>query len=120
MGDLIRKKDWTKTPLGLPEKWSQNLQAAVSLVLNNPLPMYIAWGKECTQIYNDAFLPILGKQKQLDSLAFKSSDTLSEVSQITKHKFDLVMNGEFASSSSFIFSLDKIFLFQTYRNPPAP
>ena len=27
MGDLIRKKDWTKTPLGLPEKWSQNLQA---------------------------------------------------------------------------------------------
>ena len=107
MGDLIRKKDWTKTPLGLPEKWSQNLQAAVSLVLNNPLPMYIAWGKECTQIYNDAFLPILGKQKQLDSLAFESSDTLSEVSQITKHKFDLVMNGEFASSSSFIFSLDK-------------
>ncbi|MBP4142497.1 PAS domain S-box protein [Flavobacterium sp. P4023] len=105
MGDLIRKKDWTKTPLGLPEKWSQNLQAAVSLVLNNPLPMYIAWGKECTQIYNDAYLPILGKQQQLDSLDFKPSDTLSQVWQITKDKFDLVMKGEFASSSSFILTL---------------
>ena len=56
MGDLIRDADWSKTPLGDPEKWPQSLKTMTAMMLSNPFGMYIAWGKNYTQLYNDAFL----------------------------------------------------------------
>lgn len=63
MGELIRAKDWTKTPLGDPKNWPPALGTMVSVMLDNPFGMYIAWGKEYTQIYNDGYRPILGETK---------------------------------------------------------
>ena len=42
MGELIRAKDWTQTPLGSPENWPNSLKTMVSVLLNNPFGMYIA------------------------------------------------------------------------------
>ena len=36
MGDLIRAKDWSKTPLGDPSTWPQSLRTMVAVVLDNP------------------------------------------------------------------------------------
>ncbi len=63
MGELLRAKDWSKTPIGDPDGWPPPLRTMVSMLLINPFGMYLAWGTEYTQIYNDSFRPILGENK---------------------------------------------------------
>ena len=60
MGRLISKFDWSQTPLGPIDGWSQSLRTTVSLVLSNRFPMLLWWGKDYISIYNDAYAPILG------------------------------------------------------------
>lgn len=60
VGELIRSKDWSTTPLGPIEDWPQSLRTAVSLCLSSTFPILIAWGPEDIQIYNDAYRPICG------------------------------------------------------------
>lgn len=59
-GELLRSKDWSKTPLGAIEAWPQSLRTTVSLCLSSTFPILIAWGPEDIQIYNDAYRPICG------------------------------------------------------------
>ncbi len=42
--ELIRAKDWGKTTVGDPKDWPQSLRTMVSVMLDNPYGMYIAWG----------------------------------------------------------------------------
>ncbi|WP_375452174.1 PAS domain S-box protein [uncultured Devosia sp.] len=60
MGAFIRAHDWTRSPLGAPERWSTVLQTAVSLMLHSAAPVYVAWGDELISLYNDTYLPIVG------------------------------------------------------------
>ena len=55
MGELIRAKDWSTTALGDPADWSQSLRTLVAVMLDNPFGMYIAWGSEYIQLYNDGY-----------------------------------------------------------------
>src|ERR1044072_6537873 len=60
MGRLIGDYDWSDTPLGPIEGWSQTLRTTVSLLLSNRFPMLLWWGKDYISIYNDPYAPILG------------------------------------------------------------
>jgi hypothetical protein len=60
MGKLIRLMDWSRTPVGSIESWPQSLKTAVNILLNSRQPMFIWWGRELTNIYNDAYMPMLG------------------------------------------------------------
>jgi len=60
MGERIRRHDWTATPLGPLRSWPASLRNAVNLVLASPLPSALTWGEQRTQLYNDAFVAILG------------------------------------------------------------
>lgn len=60
MGEMIRDFDWTKTPLGPPENWPENLRVSTSILLNSQFPMFVWWGPEMITIYNDAYRVILG------------------------------------------------------------
>ena len=60
MGRLIQEFDWSKTSLGARDTWSESLKNVVSMMLVNRFPMLLWWGKEYIQIYNDAYIPILG------------------------------------------------------------
>lgn len=62
MGELIRKKDWSSTPVGAPDTWPQSLRTTVNLLLNSKFPMFVWWGPELTTIYNDAYRPIAGEK----------------------------------------------------------
>jgi PAS domain S-box-containing protein len=92
MGELIRAKDWSKTSLGNPDSWPQSLCTMMAVVLNNPIGMYIAWGDHFTQIYNDAFRPILGLNKHPEALGNSSRETFSEIWSTIGPMFDDVMN----------------------------
>lgn len=60
MARRVREKDWSQTPLGPMEQWPQALRFAVDLCLHTRFPMFIWWGPELINIYNDGYLPILG------------------------------------------------------------
>ncbi|MGA9639259.1 PAS domain S-box protein [Flavobacterium sp.] len=107
MGKLIRAKDWSKTPLGEPKNWPQSLQTMVSVMLDNPFGMYIAWGKEYTQIYNDGYRPILGATKHPQALGISSRETFSEIWHIIESMFDGVMNGTPVGFPDFMLPLDR-------------
>lgn len=62
MGDLMRSHDWTKTPLGAIETWPQSLKTAIRIILGSRYPMFIWWGQEMTNLYNDAYIPVLGRR----------------------------------------------------------
>ena len=45
MAARIRSRDWSKTPLGAIEGWSETLLASVNLMLHSPFPTILLWGE---------------------------------------------------------------------------
>ena len=62
MAARIRANDWSRTPLGPIERWPQSLRVAVSVCLNSRFPMFVWWGPDLVNLYNDAYIPLLGKR----------------------------------------------------------
>lgn len=58
-GALIRSIDWSKTSLGPAELWPQSLKTCVRIILTSSQPMFVWWGKDLINIYNDAYIDIL-------------------------------------------------------------
>src|ERR1700712_3943391 len=79
MGELIRKKDWDKTSLGNPKKWPQSLKTLVAVMLATPSAMYIAWGSNLIQLYNDGYCTILGTEKHPIALGASLADTFKNI-----------------------------------------
>jgi PAS domain S-box-containing protein len=62
MASLVRAYDWSSTPLGGIESWSESLLCSVNLMLACAFPSLIFWGRELVQLYNDAFIPLLAER----------------------------------------------------------
>jgi PAS domain S-box-containing protein len=59
MSGRIRAHNWSKTPLGPIEGWSETLLATVNLMLHSPFPTILSWGEEMVFLYNDAAISTL-------------------------------------------------------------
>ncbi|MEA2539705.1 MAG: hypothetical protein QOH35_1071 [Acidobacteriaceae bacterium] len=59
MADRIRVHNWSKTPLGPIEGWSETLLATVNLMLHSPFPTILSWGEQMVFLYNDAAISTL-------------------------------------------------------------
>ena len=57
---MIRDRDWSNHGLGPPELWPESLKTALSLILNSPESMILAWGPELSFFFNDTYFPLLG------------------------------------------------------------
>lgn len=55
MGERIRARDWSSSPLGPLEHWPPSLRTALSLSLHFPAPSCVTWGQQRMQLYNDAY-----------------------------------------------------------------
>jgi hypothetical protein len=62
MGALIRAFDWSRTPIGAAETWSPALRTLIRVLIANRFPMMLWWGPEYISLYNDAYIPILGRK----------------------------------------------------------
>jgi signal transduction histidine kinase/ActR/RegA family two-component response regulator len=60
MGARLRALDWSRTPIGPPQRWPQPLRTLVSVMLGSEQPMFIAWGPERTVLYNDGYACLCG------------------------------------------------------------
>lgn len=57
---LILGRDWSRTPLGPIEDWSDALVRALELILHSEFQLAIYWGPELIMLYNDAECVPLG------------------------------------------------------------
>ncbi|MDM9379277.1 ATP-binding protein [Chlorogloeopsis sp. ULAP01] len=60
MGTLMRSHDWSQTSLGCVENWPQSLKTAVRIMLTSRQAMFVWWGEELINLYNDAYKAIVG------------------------------------------------------------
>ena len=56
-----REFDWSTTALGPVTAWPHSLRTTVSILLASRNPMFLWWGPELIQFYNDAYRPSLGQ-----------------------------------------------------------
>ena len=107
MGELIRSFDWSKTAVGSPDTWPQTLRIAVRIMLDCPFGMYIAWGNEYIQLYNDGYRPILGTTKHPQALGISTRKTFEEIWPTIGPMFDGVIQGTPVGFPDFILQLDR-------------
>ena len=62
MGALTRAFDWRSVGLGNPDAWPQALKTTVGIILHSDFPMFLWWGDDMIQFYNDAYRPSLGEE----------------------------------------------------------
>ncbi|MEO5599457.1 MAG: PAS domain S-box protein [Cyclobacteriaceae bacterium] len=80
MGELTRNFNWAETALGSPELWPESLRLTVSMILSSKFPMFLWWGEELIQFYNDAYRPSLGNNgKHPLALGQKGKDCWPEI-----------------------------------------
>ncbi|MFW9262339.1 ATP-binding protein [Nostoc sp. CALU 546] len=60
MGARMRERDWSKTSLGPTQQWPQSLKTAARIMLTSRQPMFVWWGEELINLYNDAYKAIIG------------------------------------------------------------
>ncbi len=53
----MRQTDRAATTLGPVRDWPQSLRTTVSILLDSRFGMYIAWGPQYAQLYNDGPRP---------------------------------------------------------------
>ncbi len=90
MAERIRAFDWQSTPIGSLANWPKSLQTVVELCLNTRFPTYIWWGPELTNIYNDAFIAILGRRHP-DALGRPAKSIWVEVWSVLEPEVEAVM-----------------------------
>jgi hypothetical protein len=90
VGKLIRVMDWSRTPLGPIASWPQSLKTAVNILLNSHYPMFVWWGRELTNIYNDAYMPMLG-ERHPQALGQSAPHVRSEVWPVVGPQTEIVM-----------------------------
>ena len=97
MGALTREYDWSKTSLGPPETWPQSLRVTVRLVLTSRHPMFIWWGPELIQFYNDAYRETMGPERHPSALGARGRECWGEIWDIIGPQIDYVMAGNGAT-----------------------
>jgi PAS domain S-box-containing protein len=93
MGALTRAYDWSANPLGKPETWSQSLRTALRILLNTNHPMFIWWGEELIQFYNDAYRRTMGPERHPSALGQRGRECWAEIWPIIGPQIEQVMSG---------------------------
>jgi PAS domain S-box-containing protein len=94
MGALTRRFDWSSTSIGGFDQWPQSLCTIVGLLLHSRFPMFLWWGPELIQFYNDAYRPSLGNDgKHPLALGQKGADCWPEIWPVVKPLIDQVLGG---------------------------
>lgn len=90
MQDRLRSFDWSRTELGPMAAWPQSLRIAVSICMDSRFPMFVWWGPNRINIYNDAYVPILGA-KHPAAFGQPAEPTWKEIWDVVGPQADAVM-----------------------------
>ena len=90
MADLIRAFDW-ETTLGPVQTWSDTLVTTVNLLLASKHPMFLWWGPDLIQFYNDGYRPSIRADKHPSAVGQRGRDCWPEIWHIIGPQIDAVM-----------------------------
>ncbi|MDB5854780.1 MAG: hypothetical protein JWR22_2821 [Herminiimonas sp.] len=93
LGQLMRERDWARTPLGPPEAWPEILKSTLRLVLTSNHPMFIWWGPHLIQFYNDAYRKTMGPERHPEALGGFGKECWGEIWDIIGPQIASVMDG---------------------------
>jgi signal transduction histidine kinase len=91
MADLTRAFDWSRTSIGPIDGWPEVLLNLINTLLNSRHPMFLWWGKDLVQFYNDAYRPSLGEGKHPTALGQNGEDCWPEIWPIIFPQIEAVM-----------------------------
>ncbi len=92
MAELTRHFDWSKTPIGPIQTWPDTLITTVNMMLATRHPMFLWWGPELIQFYNDSYRSSIREDKHPKALGQRGIECWPEVWPIIGPQIDAVMN----------------------------
>ncbi len=108
MGALMRAMDWSTTPVGPVETWPQSLRTVLSILLTSRHPIFVWWGQELVQFYNDGYRPILGATKHPRALGQRGRECWTEIWDVIGSMIQSVMEqGESTFIQDGLLCLDR-------------
>jgi two-component sensor histidine kinase len=99
MGAAIRGFNWAATSLGPPEGWPRAFRTCLRIMLASRQPMWVWWGPELINVYNDAYLTIIGG-KHPAALGRPARIVWSEIWDQIKDRIQAAMAGEASYSEA--------------------
>ena len=93
MATLTRALDWSATPVGPVESWTASLRTAVSTLLASRHAMFLWWGPELIQFYNDGYRPSLGPDRHPSALGARGRECWAEIWPIIGPEIEAIMVG---------------------------
>jgi PAS domain S-box-containing protein len=92
MAELIRAFDWSATPVGPIDQWPGTLLVTVNTMLATRHPMFLWWGDDLIQFYNDAYRPSLGRDKHPKAVGQPGRECWPEIWPVIGPQIDAVMS----------------------------
>jgi signal transduction histidine kinase/CheY-like chemotaxis protein len=90
-GATARAVRWEETPLGRPEGWPSTLKTILATMFRARQPMFLWWGPDLIQFYNDAYLPSFGQGKHPRAMGQQGRECWQEIWPIIGPQIDDVM-----------------------------
>ncbi len=106
MAGRMASLEWSKTSIGAASFWPVELKTLSALILNSAQPMFVVWGAERIWLYNDAFIPILGR-KHPTALGLPSQQVWAEAWDTIGPMFDQVFQGKPVHMDDIAVRIDK-------------
>ncbi|HZP63322.1 MAG TPA: ATP-binding protein [Terriglobales bacterium] len=107
MGALMRGFDWSKTPMGPAVGWPQSLKTGVRIILTSRYPMFVWWGRELINLYNDPYRAFLGT-KHPEALGKSACEVWAEIwEQIGPRAEAVLGRGESTFDEALLLLMDR-------------
>ncbi|WP_136682094.1 sensor histidine kinase [Falsirhodobacter xinxiangensis] len=103
---LMRRMDWSQTPLGPVIGWGQSLRTSISIVLRSPTPIVMMWGPDAILIYNDAYARFAGGRHP-DILGLPARDAWPEIADHNQNMIDICLAGRALSLRDQLMMLNR-------------
>ena len=97
MGALMRATRWADSPLGPTEAWPPLLKSIVRVMLSSSHPMFLWWGPDLIQLYNDAYSRTMGPERHPCALGGRGRECWAEIWPIIGPQIQFVMDGKGAT-----------------------
>lgn len=76
---VFRSIDWDHHELGPVSLWPQSLKISLQIIFHSRHPMFIWWGENLIQFYNDAYRPSFGNGKHPKAMGQPGEDCWPEI-----------------------------------------
>ena len=93
MAALMREVDWAATPLGPVHAWPASLRSTVSTLLASRHAMFLWWGPDLIQFYNDGYRQSLGPDRHPSALGHRGRECWAEIWPTIGSEVESIMTG---------------------------